>query len=640
MNDRRAFGQLDPAHCSTHIVTSSTTDQPASEPIGDYAVIGDCRTAALVSRSGSMDWLCFPHFSGAAVFAAILDAREGGRFAIRPVGRFSTSRRYLGQSNTLETTFTLESGVVRVTDSMPIGGSVLSGGRQPLSPMREVLRHVHVVEGSAEVEIIFEPRPDYGRHPARLRSRGRLGWVVEHRDEWLLLRSDALLTPTSNGADLYGRINLKAGDQRFFSLAYAKGEPGVAPTLGVEALERLHGATQWWEDWSGRCTYEGPFREAVVRSALMLKLLTYAPSGAVVAAATTSLPEEVGGSMNWDYRYCWLRDAALTVSAFIQIGYGEEAHAFLGWILHATRLTWPELQVLYDIYGEAELREQTLDHLEGYRGSRPVRIGNAAHAQRQLDVYGGVVQAAYDFVRAGGRLQRAEARLLVRFGETVCRLWREPDYGIWELRGKSRHYVFSKMLCWAALDRLLDLHGRGCLIAPEARFRRERDEIRATIEARGFNRQTGSYVGVLDTTEPDAALLLMTRYGFHPASDSRVVSTYRKLKHQLGSGPALFFRFKGPDGSRPAEGTFAACAFWAIADRARRGEIEQAYRDFDTMLTYANDVGIYAEEIDPESGAALGNVPQAFTHVALIDAALALQQAQRPQQSKRERPVG
>lgn len=610
---------------------SASAELASESSIADYGVIGDCGTAALVSNSGSIDWLCLPHFSGSSLFAALLDGAKGGRFAIRPSAPFSVARRYRGASNVLETTFTTASGRLRLVDCMSIPPATGQNGAQ-IRPLREILRTVEVLDGVVEVEIVFEPRPDYGRREPAMQARGALGWSCQHRGDWFLLRSEVSLKPAPDSTSLKGCIELQVGDMRSLSLAYTRNEPGAVPLLGASAIQRHADTQRWWEEWSGRCSYDGPYREAVQRSALVLKLLTYAPSGAVVAAATTSLPEAVGGSKNWDYRFCWLRDAALTLSAFVELGYREEADAFLGWLLHATRLTWPELQVLYDVYGEAEVPEQELDHLSGYRGSRPVRIGNAAHAQRQLDVYGSVVQAAYDFVQSGGRLQAAEATLLSRFGETVCRLWREPDAGIWELRGPPRHYTHSKLMCWAALDRLIDLHQRGHVRVPEERFRRERGAIRETIERHGFDAKLESYVGVFDTAEPDAALLLISRCGFHDASDPRLVGTYRHLKQELGRG-ALFHRFRGPNGSMPDEGAFGACGFWAVADRARRGEVEAAQQDFEALLGFANDVGLFAEETDPDTGSALGNMPQAFTHIGLIDAALALQRA-------REQPRG
>lgn len=609
----------------------------AYPPITDHAVIGDCGTAALVARSGSIDWLCLPHFSGPTIFAALLDYRHGGRFAVGPVAPATVSRRYLNLSNVLETTFVTATGTLRIIDAMPIAG--MAGG---IAPLREVIRLVEVVAGKVEIEIVYEPRFDFGRRRPRLRRRGRLGWCCEHDEHWLLLRTELPLILEKQEDALHGRFSLAAGDKHHLCLAYVRGESGVIPLLGAAADERLATTRRWWEAWSDGCVYQGPSRGAVLRSALALKLMTYAVSGAVIAAPTASLPERIGGVRNWDYRFCWLRDASLTLSAFLGLGYRGEAEAFLGWLLHATRLTWPDLQVLYDVYGEAEITERTLDHLEGYRGSRPVRIGNAAYAQRQLDVYGAVIQAAFDFIRGGGRLAPEEGRLLVRLGRTVCRSWREPDHGIWETRGDPRHFVFSKLMCWVALDRLVALQATGGVPRhDEARFRHERDAIRATIESRGFDHAAGAYVAAFDAAgEADAALLQMARLGFHNATDPRLLGTEAHVRRCLGHRHALVDRYRtqGQDALPPGEGAFVACAFWAVEARARRGDREGAAKDFETLLTLANDVGLYGEEIAPDTGEMLGNFPQAFTHLALINAALAFQDRAKPRAGAAETP--
>ena len=608
--------------------------------IGDYALIGDCGTAALVARSGSIDWLCLPHFSGPAVFAALLDRGRGGHFAVRPAASSTVNRRYLDASNVLETTFSTATGILRITDAMPVAGT--GGG---IEPLREVVRVVEVVTGEVDVEVDYEPRFDFGRLRPQLRRRGALGWSCEHGEHWLLLRTDLPLILDKQEEGLHGRVCLVAGDRRHLCLAYVRCEPGIVPLLGAAADERVAATQHWWETWSDGCAYDGPFRDAVLRSALALKLMTYAVSGAVIAAPTMSLPERIGGVRNWDYRFCWLRDASLTLSAFLGLGYRGEAEAFLGWLLHATRLTWPELQVLYDVYGEAEIPERTLDYLEGYRGSWPVRIGNAAHAQRQLDVYGAVIQAAVDFTRGGGRLAPEEGRLLVRFGRTVCRLWRESDHGIWETRGDPRHFVFSKLMCWVALDRLVDLQTMGRVPRrDEATFRHERDAIRAAIESHGFDPAVGSYVAAFDAAgESDAALLLMARFGFHDSTDPRLLGTEAHIRRCLGHAHGLIDRYRtqGQDALPPGEGAFVACAFWGVEARARRGDREGAANDFEMLLTLANDVGLYSEEIAPDTGEMLGNFPQAFTHLALINAALALQAeaTPRPDESRTPNPA-
>jgi GH15 family glucan-1,4-alpha-glucosidase len=417
---------------------------------------------------------------------------------------------------------------------------------------------------------------------------------------------------------------VKAGERAYLSLCYAKADIGVVAPLGKAAGERLRATNAWWEDWSARCAYHGPHRDAVLRSAITLKLMTFALSGAVVAAPTASLPEAIGGERNWDYRYCWIRDAALTMRAFTGLGYRDEAASFLHWLLHATRLTWPELQVMYDVYGRTNLRERELAHLSGFRGSRPVRVGNGAYAQTQLDVYGGIVSAALDYAASGGTLQADEGRLLSGFGKTACRRWREPDSGIWEVRGEKRHYTFSKVMCWTALDCLIKLSERGCVRIDAARFREEREAVRECIEARGFNPSLGSYVSELDGDRVDAALLLMGCLGYKHPADARMRATFALIRKRLGRNGLLYRYEQGYDGLPSREGAFGICSFWAIDNLAKRGDLADAEEAFAHMLSFANDVGLYAEEIEPDNGGALGNFPQAFTHVGVINAALAI----------------
>jgi GH15 family glucan-1,4-alpha-glucosidase len=591
-------------------------------PIGDYALIGNCRTAALVCRNGSLEWLCLPTFSSPSLFAALLD-RRAGHFSIRPRGAFRSERRYLERSNVLETTFRCEGGgVLRLTDCMPLPGEASGEMRaeRELDPEHEVLRKVACVAGEVEVEVEFAPRPRYGASRPGFRECGKLGWQLTGCPFGAFLRTDIALRADGTPALLRGSARLRAGDVRWCSLAYDQAEACVLPPLGNWAERRLQDTAGWWRWWTGRCRYKGEYAEQVLRGALALKMLASATSGAVLAAPTTSLPEALGGERNWDYRFCWIRDSALVLHAFLSLGFVEEGEGFLGWLLHATRLTWPRLQVMYDLYGETRLKERELEHLSGYRGSRPVRIGNAAHEQLQLDIYGELIATVAQYVDSGGELDAPERHLVRGLGRSVCRLWREPDHGIWETRGAPRHHTYSKAMCWVALDRLMHL-GLG-----DDHVGRERSAVREEIERRGFNQRLGAYVGYYDGEEPDAALLLLGRHGYQPPAHPRMQGTWRFLRARL-SRDGLLRRYPpdtGYDGVRGGENAFAPCTFWAAEHLANVGRTGEAREIFERLLGCANDVGLYAEEIVPASGEPIGNFPQAFTHVSMISAATAL----------------
>ena len=596
-------------------------------------MIGDCRSVALVSRAGSIDWLCWPRFDSPSLFGALLDREKGGRFAVRPTERFETTRRYVGDTNVLETTFRTARGVLRLTDFMPVDSE--ENKRRTLWADHQILRIVECVEGEVEIEVICDPRPDYARGNPRLRNRGYLGFYYEDKGRAFILRSELPLALSADATAACARLVLHEGERRCLSAVYSAGEPAFIPPLGQEAERRLQASLRWWEEWASRCTYGGPYRDAVMRSALCLKLMAYAPSGAVVAAPTTSLPESLGGVRNWDYRYCWLRDASLTLQSLYDLGYREEAEAFLSWLLHTTQMSLPELQILYDVYGETRLAERELDHLAGFAGSRPVRIGNDARSQLQLDIYGEVLDAVYEFIRRGGRLDRATARMLTGLGETVCRRWQEPDEGIWEIRGGRRPHTYSRAMCWVALDRLLKLHQGHHLRVPVGRYTENRDAIREQIERRGYSEKLQSYVSVLDGDDVDASLLLLGRYGYADPASARLQRTSARIHERLGRDGLLYRYLADNDGLPAGEGAFGICSFWAVDCQARLGDLDGAAANFERVLAYANDLGLFAEEIDPDSGVLLGNFPQAFTHVGLIDAALTLVKAQ---QGKRREP--
>ena len=589
--------------------------------IGDYAIIGDCRTVALVSREGSIDWLCLPDLSSPSVFAGLLDKDRGGRFSISPLHPCRIVRRYLPDTNVLETEFHAKSGIARLTDFLPILAN--REWKAELQPAREVLRVVECLAGTVELTVRFEPRTNYGRGKQTFDLRGPLVWKLAHRDEVFLLHCSAPLEwRTEEAAE--GVVRLACGEKRYFSLSYAKSDIAVLPLLADHAERKLEATVEWWRSWARQCRHEGPYREYVVRSALVLKLLTFAPSGAVIAAPTTSLPEQIGGSLNWDYRFCWLRDAQFTLTAFVDLGFNAEAQAYLSWLLYSTRLTQPRLQVLYDVYGETRLPEKELSHLPDYRNSRPVRIGNDAFRQVQLDVYGSVIAAADAYVGRGGRLGRSGRKLLVGFGREVCRSWQRPDHSIWEVRGPRRQYTYSKLMCWVALDRLLRLYEKGLVDLPEASFRKQSNEIRFRIESDAFDDDLQSYTGVLGEQALDSSLLLMATLGFEAASSPRMRSTFARLTASLGDGALLRRYDEQLSRTAEKEGSFGACGFWAVEYLTMLGEVEQAYKRFEQLLAYGNDLGLFSEETDGKNGRALGNFPQALTHASLINAALAL----------------
>jgi len=594
-------------------------------PIEDYAAVGDGRSVALVSREGSIDWLCLPHFSAPPFFAALLDRHRGGRFAVRPTVPFRSKRRYIGDTNVVETSFETKNGRCLVTDCMTLLPD--SRFRDELRPQAEVLRKVQGCEGEVELEVVCGPRPDFGRAKGNFEARGALGWAFCCDDQVLFLRGEMPLL-RSDDETVNGTFRISADETRCLSLAYTRRDIAVVPTLGSDAVKRLDETCRWWQDWSDSCKIEGKYRDPIVRSALVLKLLSYSLSGAVVAAGTTSLPETIGGTRNWDYRYCWLRDAALIIQAFVDLGYRLEAESFIDWLLHATRLTWPRLDVLYDVFGEVRLPERELGHLEGYKHSRPVRIGNGAHEQVQLDVYGSVIQAAYEYAERGGELDVGEARCLAGFGRQVCKLWREPDDGLWEKRSGRVHHTYSKIMCWVALDRLLKLAQMGKVRVPIERFEAEREAIEKTVERHGFNTELNSYVAEFDSDMADASLILAARCGYQSANHPRMQGTYDFIDRSLGVDGLLYRYVPATDGLPGKEGAFGIASFWAVEYLARAGRVAEAGERFQHLLTRSNDLGLYAEEVDPETGDALGNFPQAFTHVGLITAAMALRRAE------------
>jgi GH15 family glucan-1,4-alpha-glucosidase len=587
-------------------------------PIRDYAAIGDGRTTALVALDGSIDWLCLPALDSPSVFAAVLDAERGGRFTLAPEGAFETERRYLPATNVLETTFHTAGGVVRVTDALtlPTAG---------LGPQREVARRIEGLSGTVPLRWSVEPRFRYATRAPRLGRRNGVA-VADAGADALAVRAWGAGESELRDGTIGGRFEAREGAHGLVALSAAHQEPLVLG--GRDDVEgRLDATVSFWRDWAGRREYEGPWRDPVVRSALALKLLVYSPSGAIAAAPTTSLPEVVGGERNWDYRFAWIRDSAFTLEALLDLGCPAEAHAFFWWLMHASQLTHPHLQVLYQLDGGNRAPERELP-FGGYRGSRPVRVGNSAVDQRQLDVYGDLFQATWVYVERGNEIDGESGKRLAARAGLVCDLWREQDRGLWEVRSKPVHFIQSKMMCWVALDRAARLADAGHIPRRHAaRWRREADAVREFVEERGYSEAKGSYVRFAGSEELDASVLLGSLMGYCEGGNPRMTGTIDAVRRELMHGPYVR-RYTGEDGLEGEEGAFLCCSFWLVEALARAGRLDEAGEMMESLLELANDVGLYAEEIDPRTGEFLGNFPQGLTHLALVSAAVAYARAE------------
>ncbi|GGK03075.1 glucoamylase [Streptomyces camponoticapitis] len=601
-----------------------------TQRIEDYALIGDLQTAALVGMNGSIDWLCLPRFDSAACFASLLGNKENGHWSLAPRGASRcTSRRYVGESLVLESLWETRSGTVKVTDFMP---------QRDVAP--DVVRIVEGVSGSVEMSATLRLRFDYGSIvPWVRRTDGQRVAVAGPDSVWL--RSISRARPVGGELAPNEKPLVKTWGQEFStcsSFTVGAGEkvafvltwhPSHLPRPDlVDPFEALEHSKADWEEWAGLCTYKGPYREAVVRSLLTLKALSYAPTGGIVAAPTTSLPEELGGVRNWDYRYCWLRDSALVLNALLSAGYVDEARAWRDWLLRAVAGDPSDLQIMYGVAGERRLPETELPWLSGYAGSRPVRTGNEAVQQLQLDVYGEVIDSLYVAREVGlaGQPHAWDLQLaLLGFLESK---WREPDEGLWEVRGPRQHFVHSKVMAWVAADRAVKtLEADPSLRGDVNRWRTMRDEVHREVCEKGFDPVRNTFTQAYGSTELDAATLLIPRFGFLPPEDPRVVGTVDAVRAELG-GDGLVHRYStessSVDGLPGGEGTFLVCSFWLADALLMTGRREEATELFERLLALCNDVGLLAEEYDPAIGRQLGNFPQAFSHIGLVGTALAL----------------
>ena len=605
------------------------------QPIENYAMIGDMHTIALVGINGSIDWLCIPHFDSPSVFGALLDDNKGGRFRIAPADDKVTCKQfYWPETNVLVTRFLAPHGAAELTDFMPIA--------KPFAPEKhnhQLIRRVAAVRGSIEFTMECHPAFDYARtkHTLDIVEGG-----ATFETKGLTLGLTAHTPLQADGQGVLSRFTLKEGEVAVFVLREVQPGTGCGVCMFEEEAEAMFRRTvDYWRQWLSRCTYRGRWREIVHRSALALKLLTFSPTGAIIAAPTTSLPEDLGGGRNWDYRFTWIRDSAFTIYAFMRLGFTEEAERFMHFLNHITTMNKKSdspLQVMYGIDGRSELDEDILDHLEGYMGAKPVRTGNAAHTQLQLDVYGELMDAAYLFNKHGEPVSYETWLSLRKLVDWVCENWQRKDAGIWEVRGGEEHFVYSKLMCWVAVDRGLRLADKRSFPADRQRWIAVRDSIYEEIMEKGWNSTREAFVQFFGSDTLDAANLMMPLVFFLSPTDPRMIKTLEAILMSPEKGGLLannlVYRYNvhdTKDGISGAEGTFNICTFWLVEALTRAGHfnaelLDEARLIFERMLGFANHVGLYSEETG-NSGEALGNFPQAFTHLALISAAFNLDRA-------------
>jgi GH15 family glucan-1,4-alpha-glucosidase len=582
-------------------------------PIEDYALIGEGRTAALIARDGSIDWLCLPNLDSPSVFAAILDADRGGVFELQPAVPFTATRRYAPCTNVLETTFTTDRGSVRVTDALTIPD-------RRLEPMRELVRAVAGLSGVVPMRWRFFPRFDYGRGAVRCELRGGVPVATSGGDAVAVVSWNAG-RPEWRSDGARAEFDMRAGDSADLVVAAAYGEPLVFPARAA-ASARLRQTIDFWQQWASARQYDGLWRDQVLRSALALKAMIFSPSGASVASPTTSLPEEIGGERNWDYRFCWIRDSNFAIDALLGLGCYDEARSLFWWFMQATALTEPKLHVLYKLDGGIGIGERDVG-LAGYRGSHPVRVGNGAFAQSQLDIYGALFETAWLYSSGKHALDRDTGTVLARVADYVCDIWRCPDSGIWEVRNGPFHFTHSKVMCWVALDRAVRLASRGELPSRHVdRWTREARAIRTFVEDDCWSDALGTYTRTAGSRDVDASLLMLPLLGYADDRRDRINGTIDAVIRELRDGDFVY-RYRAADGVPGGEGCFLNCSFWLVSALARVGRLDEATMLMERLLSRANDVGLYSEEIDARTGEFLGNFPQALVHLALIDAAAA-----------------
>jgi GH15 family glucan-1,4-alpha-glucosidase len=585
--------------------------------IGDYALIGDCHSAALVGRDGRIEWACFPRFDSPAVFCAALDDKRGGAWSIAASGTTRSSRAYVPGTNVLVTTFVTPTGTVELTDCMPVErGSPTEPNR--IFAYAAIMRRVLCTAGTVEITVELAPRFEYGSFVPRFRATSECTAEIVGGADALYVHATSPIATTDHAVT--ARWQLAAGEEVWIDAVWRPSYESKAQTTSsvehaAEGARRLDSTIAFWRTWLARCKYEGIHLDAVLRSALALKAMTYAPSGAMVAAVTTSLPEEIGGNRNWDYRFTWIRDTTLTLTSLFVLGFDEEADAFKFW-LERTGAGRPEdLQIMYGIGGERSLPELELPHLAGHRGSIPVRIGNGAVKQMQLDAYGQLLEAAYLYGKAGGMLTESNWTFLAGLVDIVCQRWQKPDQGIWEIRDEPRHFTHSKANCWLALHRGIQIAEARGLPCDRTRWITERDRVRAFLLEQAA--PAGWFQQAAEHAVPDAATLLVPSFGLLPTTDPLVLETIAVVRRSL-ERDGLLFRYLAPDGLAGGEGAFLLCSFWLVDCLTHSGQLDEAEALLTRLIGMTNDVGLFAEQVDPVTGEALGNFPQAFSHMAVV----------------------
>src|SRR5579885_3004615 len=640
------------------------------QPINAYGVIGDCHSAVLVAPDGSVDWGCLPDFDSPAIFCRLLDANIGGYFQIAPTDEtIPGTQRYLRGSNVLQTRFASTAGEIVLTDFMPVETLSAWQFREMNNNTwtREdgschcLVRIVECTYGELPVTVRLKVTPNYAGASSEAYLVSNIGAVINGGDQHVGLaivggsllpnyQMDIEQGPDEVHPTVVIQATLCEGERLLFAMGVGRSALAAHRLVETELQQRnfdaeLAQTLHCWRKWVQSCNYTGPYADLVERSALVLKMMTYAPTGAIVAAPTTSLPEDLGGERNWDYRFTWLRDASFTLYALSVLGFTEEAHAFTHWLQRLSFSDGEDLQIMYGIRGERDLVETELGHLEGYAGSRPVRVGNAAARQKQMDVFGEVLDCLHQyrrqgcFERYGEKLEGPLWELMRVMAEHVCAHWREPDRGIWEVRDGEYHFVYSKVMCWVALDRVIRAAEQEGLEADLPRWRQVREQIRTDILANGYNPQVGAFTQYYGGTTLDASCLLLPLVGFIPPNDPRMRSTVDRVLEQLTDERGFVYRYTNQDGLSGHEGTFTLCSFWLVDNLSMQGRVDEARSLFERLVSYAGQLGLFSEEIDTASGRALGNYPQAFTHIALINSAHNLERAERRMAEQHSDPV-